>query len=1209
MKSFIKNRLIVACCIVWTLLCLIQLQFYVQKTVFKRDQGVELSEVFQDIDREIESTLHDNEVVTLLSSWSDGRLVPDVHTDNILKSLQDKPFVLGVIRGNKLTAWTKSFTEPAKVSLKKANYTLVNDSTFQRSWQMEEGATDNYFIAEFSLPGKFTTDKTKATHSNNLLISKDDKRIAYIIKSNLHKPNTWTIWLTPLYYLAYLLLFWTLANELKRRKERLNASFIIIPILVVIGCRALDLIIGIGASIDEGLIRSEIVQKPILSQWYGHWVLIICLYFLIIEDVLRRIVPIKFIKNIKYKSIKFSVLIYTADYLGLVFILFFARELVVNSGLNFDFSNVLNQGKGPVISLILLAILLFRYFVFAYNINKSLLKNGIRLKKKLIGMAIGFLFILPFVLMTNLDLPLAMLLLVAILFALLFDIFITTQSPSLGWLVIWTFFFAAFSTIALFKFNKDKDFEERQKLIDVLSNRDDSLLMKDLSSFVNQLKNSKKANEALSTAIIHQDEIRAKEVIQSVLNQYDYIRQYYTVDFFIHKNDSSYLRSQQNIIQLFSRHPIRFEENPAFLKAYSAVAFHSWWIKIYWQGIQEKPSPEIFFLISKKLILPRQQIFDVKNFYKGQHALGKYDYAIYHNGDLIESQGNIYLDHIKVDEQRGKDNVLIESTGNGRSEVSTSIDSNYSIIVGKDLLGLLKPVSLCSLLIVILLFLVILIAFLNQYFNILPEDLPIHISRYFNLRQRIEYSIILVIMVSFVIIALITGNYFRNLSFKMEESQLKDKIFTLASDIESTLGQTGLDSLNENVLRKVAQSHQTNYSMFNTRGFEVFSSVTGRETRKMQSMMPPIPYLQLNFKNKLIFYELTDDGNYIKAAYVRLRQGDDERSAWLSVPYSEGNTNTFFAASDFLGTLLNVYIFLLLVAGGIAYFVANSVTKPLVRLMENLRQIKLGKKNEQLKWEQQDEIGTLIYEYNNMITQLEESTDLIIKSEREGAWRDMAQQVAHEIKNPLTPMKLSIQYLERKIMSLSKEEAQQVVKETANTIIEQIDNLASIASEFSNFAKMPAPVIEYLNFNELITSIHELFRKKDDIAFSLRVPMDDIIIMADKSHMVRVLNNLMQNAIQSIPPGKSGKIDIELRQDKEHAILSIKDNGIGIPTEMYEKVFYPRFTTKNSGMGLGLAMCKSIIDSIQGTITFKSELNTGTTFYISIPIFRHNSIH
>ncbi|HMT77454.1 MAG: GHKL domain-containing protein [Saprospiraceae bacterium] len=1209
MKSFVKNRLIVTSCIVWTLLCLIQLQFYVQHTVFKRDEGAELSAAFQDIDQEIESTLHVKEVIDLLSSWSDGRLVPDIHTDNLLKSLQDKPFVLGVIRDNKLSAWTKSFVEPAKANLNKANYTLVNDSTFQRSWRIEGGDANRYFVAEFSLPGKFSIDKVKASLDNHILISKDGKRIAYIIESNLPKPVTWTIWLTPLYYLAYLLLFWTLSNELKRRKGRLNALSIIIPLLVVIGFRALDLIFGIGASIDQGLIRSAIVEKPILSQWYGHWVIIICLYFLIIEDVLRRIIPIKFIKNIKYKSIKFAVLIYTADYLGLVFILFFSRELVVNSGLNFDFSNVLNQGKGPVISLILLAILLFRYFVFAYNINKSLLKNGIKLRKKLVGMAIGFLFILPFVLMTNLDLPLAMLLLVAILFALLFDIFITTQSPSLGWLVIWTFFFAAFSTIALFKFNRDKDFEERQKLIDVLSDRDDSLLMNDLSSFVHQLKNTKKANEALSTAIIQHDEVRANEVIQSVLNQYDYLRQYYTVDFFISKNDSTYLRSQQNIIQLFSRHPIKFVENPAFLKAYSAGSFHSWWIKIYWQGIREKPSPEIYFLVSKKLILPRQQIFDVKNFYKGQQALGKYDYAIYHNGDLVESQGNIYLDHIKVNKQNSRDNNLIESTGNGRSEISTRIDSNYSIIVGKDLLGLLKPVSLCSLLIVILLFLVILIVFLNQYFNILPEDLPIHISKYFNLRQRIEYSIILVIMISFVIIALITGNYFRNLSFKMEESQLKDKVFTLASDIESTIGQVGMDSLNENLLRKVAQSHQANYCLYNSGGVEVFSSVTGEGVRKMQSLMPPIPFLQLSFKNKLIFYELTDDGNYIKAVYVRLRQGDEERSAWLSIPYSEGNTNTFFAASDFLGTLLNVYIFLLLVAGGIAYFVANSVTKPLVRLMENLRQIKLGKKNEQLKWEQQDEIGTLIYEYNNMITQLEESTDLIIKSEREGAWRDMAQQVAHEIKNPLTPMKLSIQYLERKIMSLSKEDAQQVVKETANTIIEQIDNLASIASEFSNFAKMPVPVIEYLNFNELITSIHELFRKKDDIAFSLRVPMDDMIIMADKSHMVRVLNNLMQNAIQSIPPGKSGKIDIELRQEEEYAILSIKDNGIGIPPEMYEKVFYPRFTTKNSGMGLGLAMCKSIIDSIQGTITFKSELNMGTTFYISIPIFKHNPIH
>jgi len=169
-------------------------------------------------------------------------------------------------------------------------------------------------------------------------------------------------------------------------------------------------------------------------------------------------------------------------------------------------------------------------------------------------------------------------------------------------------------------------------------------------------------------------------------------------------------------------------------------------------------------------------------------------------------------------------------------------------------------------------------------------------------------------------------------------------------------------------------------------------------------------------------------------------------------------------------------------------------------------------------------------------------------------------------------------------------------------VIEQIDNLASIATEFSNFAKMPAPVMEYINFNELVSSIHELFRKKDDVHFNLYVPIDDIIILADRSHLLRVLNNLVQNAIQSIPPGRIGQIGLQLKVEDKMAVLKVKDNGLGIPESMFDKVFYPRFTTKSSGMGLGLAMCKSIVESISGHISFNSQVDVGTEFIVKIPL-------
>jgi len=176
------------------------------------------------------------------------------------------------------------------------------------------------------------------------------------------------------------------------------------------------------------------------------------------------------------------------------------------------------------------------------------------------------------------------------------------------------------------------------------------------------------------------------------------------------------------------------------------------------------------------------------------------------------------------------------------------------------------------------------------------------------------------------------------------------------------------------------------------------------------------------------------------------------------------------------------------------------------------------------------------------------------------------------------------------------------IRNTSNTLIEQIDNLAAIATEFSNFAIMPAPVMEYINLNTLVASVYDLFRKQDEANMNLFEPIDDLIILADRSHLMRLMNNLLKNAIQSIPDGRKGKIEVILDSVDDRAVIKIKDNGIGIETDMVERVFYPNFTTKSSGMGLGLALCKSIVETFHGKIYFKSVAGEGTEFIVELPL-------
>jgi nitrogen fixation/metabolism regulation signal transduction histidine kinase len=308
--------------------------------------------------------------------------------------------------------------------------------------------------------------------------------------------------------------------------------------------------------------------------------------------------------------------------------------------------------------------------------------------------------------------------------------------------------------------------------------------------------------------------------------------------------------------------------------------------------------------------------------------------------------------------------------------------------------------------------------------------------------------------------------------------------------------------------------------------------------------------------------------------------------------------------SDFLGTILNLYVFLFLIAGAIAIAVSRSITKPLSTLSLKFNSIKVGQKNEIINWESDDEIGSLIANYNDMVQKLDLNIELLAKTERDSAWQEMAKQVAHEIKNPLTPMKLSLQYLQSSI-GRHPDRAEELIKRTSHTLLEQIDNLTEIANAFSNLASLPQADNDKIILNEVVDAVHDLFRKRDDIDIQLAEPLEEIVVFADKGHLVRILNNIVKNAIQSIPQDKAGKIDIRLYKAQNNAIISVEDNGEGIPTHLRSKIFTPKFTTKSSGSGLGLAIAKNMIESFNGHIYFDTEVGKGTTFFIEIPLMRN----
>jgi nitrogen fixation/metabolism regulation signal transduction histidine kinase len=337
------------------------------------------------------------------------------------------------------------------------------------------------------------------------------------------------------------------------------------------------------------------------------------------------------------------------------------------------------------------------------------------------------------------------------------------------------------------------------------------------------------------------------------------------------------------------------------------------------------------------------------------------------------------------------------------------------------------------------------------------------------------------------------------------------------------------------------------------------------------------------------------------SSYVPVFDANGISAAYLNIPYFTSESKLQQEIANFLVTIINLNAFIFLIAGIVALFIANRITHSFAVIGDKMKDINLGKVNDAIVWKGNDEIGSLVNEYNKMLAKLDESAAALAKTEREGAWREMAKQVAHEIKNPLTPMKLSMQFLQRSIEN-NAPGVKELATSVANTLVEQIDHLSNIASEFSQFANIENARKESLDLIESLQSIKMLYDSNEKIFMQWRLLNDPIVLYADKTHINRLFTNLIQNALQSVKNGTMPQVQVSTVLQGQTVLVKITDNGDGIPENIQEKIFTPNFTTKTSGTGLGLAMCKRITEQMNGQIWFETAEGAGTSFFVQLPI-------
>ncbi len=477
-----------------------------------------------------------------------------------------------------------------------------------------------------------------------------------------------------------------------------------------------------------------------------------------------------------------------------------------------------------------------------------------------------------------------------------------------------------------------------------------------------------------------------------------------------------------------------------------------------------------------------------------------------------------------------------------------------------------------------------------------------------SLNVRVQLLLVTVVLISLLVFG--SGTFwFVNRQFEIKNTELLDeKIKSVLIELQSKLGDQKTLSLSGKdftayFLKKFGNVFVTDINAFDLQG-NLYASSQPRlfDEGIISRKMNPEAFekvLNKSFSN-FVLKENIGKLNYY-SAYQPLYNNSGELLAYINLPYFAKQKELEKEISIYIVALINIYVVLFAISTIMALFISNLVTKPLRMIQQRMSKISFGKTNAPIAWKEKDEIGSLVNEYNKMILQLEESASKLAKSERESAWREMAKQVAHEIKNPLTPMKLSVQHLQRTI-EVDPEDLKERVERLTKMLIEQIDTLTNIANEFSSFAKMPKANIEEVNVFESVFNCVQLFEQTENCSIILlETANKNLIANLDKDQCKRVFTNLIKNAIQAIPAEKQGLVEVDIYAKANEVVVKVKDNGSGISPEAIDKIFVPNFSTKTEGMGLGLAMVKNIVESFNGKIWFQTTLNYGTTFYVSFP--------
>ncbi len=792
-----------------------------------------------------------------------------------------------------------------------------------------------------------------------------------------------------------------------------------------------------------------------------------------------------------------------------------------------------------------------------------------------------------------------------------------TLQISSSQVLFWLFLFSCSMSVLVVFENRKIELEQRKRFAEKLAQQSDPSSERILSITLTYLDNNflypnfQRFHEPLINTYL-KDSIINKS-FSAYLNKYD--TRIYTFDSSfqpLHNDDESSYDLLNTIYQIQGKKTL-IPEMRYYEKAFDKYTY------IFRREVVNPDNEAIgyFFVISD----PKRYKADalVPELFKQSRELTpeyapNYSYAVYSGGNLL-TYFNDYAFPTSLDADQIPRDEFTFNTQARYDELWYKHGADRIVVIAVKSNTILETITLFAYLFSTFLLLLMGYRFLS---TLVKERFHLgFMQRYFQLsiRTQIHSIIILVSLFSFLIIAIVTILFFINRYQRNNQDRLSRASQLMVTEVERQLPvfrgddkevemfNPGFEQELESLIKEISETHGTDVNLYDTSGrLQVSSNPDIYQRGVLSDIMNPLPYYRLHTLRQVqtVADEKVGKVEY-QSIYTPVRNDDGKAIAYLNTPSFSSQDELKQEISNFLVTIINLNAFVFIIAGVIAVFIANRITNSFSLIVDKMREVNLGGVNEEIEWSRNDEIGVLVKEYNTMVQKLAESAQALAKSEREGAWRQMARQVAHEIKNPLTPMKLSIQYLQKAIDSNSPN-VKALTANVARTLVEQIDHLSKIASDFSQFANIGVPKKEQFDLHEVLHSLAHLYETNEQIDFSWNPVHQQLILFEDKTQINRLFTNLLQNAVDAVSDQPRKVIAVNELIVGNRVVISITDSGGGIPENMRNKIFTPNFTTKTSGTGLGLAMCKSIIEQARGDIWFETIEGSGTTFFVQFPL-------